>query len=145
MIHILVYPWNCSHVNATRLHWWEVNIGSGNGLVPSGTKPLPVPMLTHIYAAIMASLGHNKWVGEGLSLTRPFTDSGQRGPCNPYKPCNRPKWVKPIFRTIHIVLHTFFYWITEQLINRKPLNYWTYINLRNLVIPKSQTITIFLH
>ena len=28
-------------------HWW-VNIGSGNGLVPSGTKPLPEPLLTKI-------------------------------------------------------------------------------------------------
>ena len=27
-------------------HWWLVNIGSGNGLVPSGTKPLLEPMLT---------------------------------------------------------------------------------------------------
>ena len=27
----------------------EVNIGSGNGLVPSGTKSLPDPMLTKIY------------------------------------------------------------------------------------------------
>ena len=33
--------------------WWRhmateiwVNIGSGNGLVPDGTKPLPEPMLT---------------------------------------------------------------------------------------------------
>ena len=24
-----------------------VNIGSGNGLVPDGTKPLPEPMLTY--------------------------------------------------------------------------------------------------
>ena len=35
------------------MHWWLpmtteiwVNIGSGNGLVPDGTKPLPEPMLT---------------------------------------------------------------------------------------------------
>ena len=28
----------------------RVNIGSGNGLVSSGTKPLPEPMLTQIYA-----------------------------------------------------------------------------------------------
>ena len=28
------------------------NIGSGNGLVPSGNKPLPEPMLTQIYVAI---------------------------------------------------------------------------------------------
>ena len=31
---------------------WEVNTGSGNGLVPSGTKPSPEPMLTQIYVAI---------------------------------------------------------------------------------------------
>ena len=41
----------------------RVNIGSGNGLVPSGSKPLPEPMLTHI-CRHMVSLGHNelrKW------------------------------------------------------------------------------------
>ena len=38
--------------------WWipqntfDDNIGSGNGLVPSGSKPLPEPMLTQIYVAI---------------------------------------------------------------------------------------------
>ena len=26
-------------MDATRPHWWLVNIGSGNGLVPSGNKP----------------------------------------------------------------------------------------------------------
>ena len=31
---------------------YEVNIDSGNGLVSSGTKPLPEPMLTQIYIAI---------------------------------------------------------------------------------------------
>ena len=29
-----------------------VNIGSGNGLVPSGNKPLPEPMLTQISVSI---------------------------------------------------------------------------------------------
>ena len=29
-----------------------VNIGSGNGLVPSGNKPLPEPALTKIFVAI---------------------------------------------------------------------------------------------
>ena len=33
-------------------YWWEVNIGSGNGLVPSGNKALPEMMLTQIYFAI---------------------------------------------------------------------------------------------
>ena len=32
-------------MNATGLYWWLVNIGSGNGLVPSGTLPLPEPVL----------------------------------------------------------------------------------------------------
>ena len=31
----------------------EVNIGLGNGLVPSGTKPLPEPMLTPIYVTML--------------------------------------------------------------------------------------------
>ena len=30
----------------------QLNMGSGNGLVPSGNKPLPEPMLTEIYIAI---------------------------------------------------------------------------------------------
>ena len=33
-------------MNAAELNWWEVNIGSGNGLVPSGNKLLSVPLLT---------------------------------------------------------------------------------------------------
>ena len=43
------FLWNCYHynqVNATTPHWSLVNIGSCNGLVPSGNKPLPEPMLT---------------------------------------------------------------------------------------------------
>ena len=44
--------WNCPHMIVTGLHWWSVNIGSVNGLVPSGNKPLPEPMLTQISVAI---------------------------------------------------------------------------------------------
>ena len=40
-----------------------VNIGSGNGLVPSGTKPLPEPMLTQIYFTI-----HQCWLFLGEIL-----------------------------------------------------------------------------
>ena len=49
--------WSCSKVNATELHWWDINIDSGNGLVPAGTRPLPEPMLTQIYVAIWRWLG----------------------------------------------------------------------------------------
>ena len=47
--HIL---WNWASVIATRPHWWTVNIGSGNGLVLSGNKRLPEPMLTQIFVTI---------------------------------------------------------------------------------------------
>ena len=43
---------NCTNMNVTGLHWWSFNIGSGNGLVPSGNKPLPEPMLTQTSVAI---------------------------------------------------------------------------------------------
>ena len=43
LIHICATPSQGSH-KATR-NW--VNIGSGNGLLPNGTKPLPEPMLTY--------------------------------------------------------------------------------------------------
>ena len=41
------------------LIWWLVNIGSGNGLVPSGNKPLPEPMLTKIFVVT-----RSQWVNE---------------------------------------------------------------------------------
>ena len=40
------FLWNCYQMNGTIPHWSFVNIGSGNGLVPSGNKPLPEPVLT---------------------------------------------------------------------------------------------------
>ena len=36
----------------------KVNIGSGNGLVLSGTKPLPEPMLTQ-FCVVILQLAHN--------------------------------------------------------------------------------------
>ena len=38
--------------NSTEPYRWEVNIGSGIGWVPSGTEPLPEPMLIHVHVAI---------------------------------------------------------------------------------------------
>ena len=40
--------WNCPNMNVTGHHRWSVNIGSGNGLLPSSNNPLPEPMLTQI-------------------------------------------------------------------------------------------------
>ena len=49
---------HCSGMNTKGNHWWQVKIGTGNGLMPSGTKPLPEPMLNQSCHQ-MASLGHN--------------------------------------------------------------------------------------
>ena len=46
------FLWNCPKGSASRPRLWLVNISSGNGLVPSGNKSLPKPMLTHFYVAI---------------------------------------------------------------------------------------------
>ena len=47
---------NFSQVNATEPLLWEVNIGSGDGLVPSGNKPLPESMLTQTCIAVWRRL-----------------------------------------------------------------------------------------
>ena len=44
------FSWNYIAWIAKEL--FQVNIGSGYGLVPSGSKPSPEPMLTKMYVAI---------------------------------------------------------------------------------------------
>ena len=51
--------WKCLQMNATGPYWWQVNIGSGNGLVPEGTKPLTGPLLPQM-CRHMAWSGHNE-------------------------------------------------------------------------------------
>ena len=50
--HLKYFMLNCYQLNAATPHWSLINIGSGNGLVPSGNKPLPDPILTLIPVAI---------------------------------------------------------------------------------------------
>ena len=45
-VYIKYLLWNRYQMNATSPHWSLVNIGSGDGLVPSGSKALSEPMLT---------------------------------------------------------------------------------------------------
>ena len=40
------FMWNCPQMHVTGVYSWFINIGSGNGLVPSGNKPLTEPMLS---------------------------------------------------------------------------------------------------
>ena len=54
-------------VNAMQPDWCMLNIDSGNGLVLSGNKPLPEPMVTKFYKnIIMVSLGKNGLMFDGL-------------------------------------------------------------------------------
>ena len=46
------FLWNCSGVDTENPHWLQADISAGNGLVPSGNKPLTEPMLTQIYVSI---------------------------------------------------------------------------------------------
>ena len=48
MVTILSQSENASGQARNSLRQWKAKIGSGNGLVPDGTKPLPEPMLTKI-------------------------------------------------------------------------------------------------
>ena len=48
------------------LHQSEVNIGSGNGLVLSGTMPLPETVLTQIYVTICACVTGPQWISIGI-------------------------------------------------------------------------------
>ena len=53
-------------MNATGPYWSQVNIGSGNGLVLSGNKPLPEPVLTKISNAIWHHpIGPNELIAVG--------------------------------------------------------------------------------
>ena len=60
--------WKCPNINVTGLHWWSVDIGSGNGLVPLANKPLPEPMLTQISVAIWGWGWGLGVVGGGLGV-----------------------------------------------------------------------------
>ena len=53
--------WNYPQVRATIPHWWLADIGSGNGLLPSGNNPLSEPMLTKIYVTIWRYNGLTHW------------------------------------------------------------------------------------
>ena len=48
-------------VDDTKPRWWLVNISSCNGVVPSGSKSLPVPILTKFHVFI------NEWHNEAIN------------------------------------------------------------------------------
>ena len=59
MTAIFIILWVSAPDNAQQHHWLLVNIGSGNGLVPDGKKPLPELMFIKFYNAV--------WYHQGLT------------------------------------------------------------------------------
>ena len=50
--HLAHFLSNCPQAKATKPHWCLVNVSSGNGLLQSGNKLLPKPMLTQTNVTI---------------------------------------------------------------------------------------------
>ena len=95
------FLWNCPNMNVIGIHWWSVNIGSSNGLVPTGHKPLPEPILTQI-CRHMASLGHNE-----LTWSAPNHCLNQ---CRNNVSWTRRKNFPWILSEIHLFLYQILFW-----------------------------------
>ena len=61
-------PVKQQQVNATELHWWQVNISSDNDFGPSDNKPLPELVLTNLCHHM--PLGHNEFSPVMVNLLR---------------------------------------------------------------------------
>ena len=60
---------NRPQVNARKLCWSDISIGSGNGLMPSGTKPFTLTNVVHqIMCRHIASLGASEFNRDTLGL-----------------------------------------------------------------------------
>ena len=57
-------------------NWWQVNTGSGHGLVPPGIKPLAKPMFTQTDPGPqIASLSHNELIDELILIFKKYFTS----------------------------------------------------------------------
>ena len=56
----LIVAWALAVKLLSGKYQWEINIGSGDCLMPSGNKPLPEPYADQDLCCHMASLGHNE-------------------------------------------------------------------------------------
>ena len=59
----------CKVVHYMVLYLTVLNIGSGIGLVPPGTKPIPEPLLTQICGAAIYSITRTQWVNISTIVT----------------------------------------------------------------------------
>ena len=120
--------WNCPQMNITEPFWWSVSIGSGNGLVPSGNKPLPEPMLTQFTCSVPNHYLKQCWFIVNWIHMKKAYDSVE---C---KLCKNSSHVDPL---THWGVET-YRWLSEKLLNGKPLPKRTLIycelNQRHLLL-----------
>ena len=58
----------------TELHWRYIDIDSGNGLMPSGNKPLPIPKLPQVLWCHMMSPGANELISWIFHTTKQYAN-----------------------------------------------------------------------
>ena len=106
---------------------WQVDIGSGNGLVPSGNKPLPEPMLTKIYVPHMVWLGHNGLISSA---------------------CIHNSWCQGTHFCISKLTHHWFRWLVTRLTPSHYQNQWqlsiNWTLLSNFQLKSNQNVVIFI-
>ena len=62
--------WNSPKINAMEHLWWQVNIGSGNGFVPSGSKAFIAWANVDLdLCGNIATLVHNELIHSDSELT----------------------------------------------------------------------------
>ena len=99
-------------MNATGPHWWCVIIGSGNGLVLSGNKPLPEQSLTLMYVTMSCGITRTQCLKDHLQVRNNILTFTANYICSP-RPPSLP-WVAclHILRDHNILLsyygHTIF-------------------------------------
>ena len=119
-----------------------VNIGSGNGLLPDGTKPLPEPMLTdHQWSPVTFILGkfHKRCLNhQSLKCVRKLHAQNfiqiYQGPMSWYKNlfCDNPKHINCFERQLCIGFFSLIfclYWfvsvkLTRLLADSETSHYW---------------------
>ena len=77
---------SCYQGNATQS---QVNIGSGNGLVPSGNKPLPEPNLAILYCNFIWPQCVNNYLYECGTLIQNIRENSLQIRFSKYMPCHR--------------------------------------------------------
>ena len=89
MSRIDVLSLSCEIVLRWMPHWWFIKIGSDNGLVPPGNKPLPEPDVDPDLDCHMASLGHNE-----ITQLKSFlqTHLFLKGSLGPHKSASHTLW-----------------------------------------------------